>query len=64
MFDTRHLNTLKVNPQRKPYNANYDATNHSYRSADPCFSVFICGSIQRFDAIIPMLSQSIQNSFA
>jgi hypothetical protein len=89
MLDTRNLNALKVNPQRKPHDGNYDATNHGappwsavpwhhfgidlrYQSADksahskeapnPSFSVFICSSIQRFDAIILRLSQSIQNS--
>jgi hypothetical protein len=39
MLDTRDLNALKVNPQRKPHDGNYDAANHSYRFADPCFSM-------------------------
>jgi hypothetical protein len=39
MLDTRDLDALKVNPQRKPHDGNYDATNHPYLFTNPCSSV-------------------------
>ena len=76
MFDTRDLDALKVNPQRKPHHGNYDATNHLlFRTcslllfplptfSDPCSPCSSVAAFRRFDAIILMLSQSIQNPFA
>ena len=60
VFDTGDLNAPKVNSQRQLQQRANHPTNHIWLFSDPRLSAFICGSTDRFDAIILMLSQLIQ----
>ena len=47
VFDTRDLDALEINPQRKPHESYDDPANHKVQFADLRLSAFICGSNPR-----------------